>query len=211
MVRVCAYPGCFNQMKRWCLRRSRSVTFHKLPVQDPERLEALGKDIGTANVDSLRVCRRPALKTTAVPTVLQDVQAQMTEECLEEGLDVSMASIVPLQPKDTSFKMPRSTSTPASEEKEDVGTWDERKRLVNESKLFQLFKTGHQCGSEIDKTNVHKSGSQIRIFWECMNQHQGEWSSQIAVCVKRKGKPRPAALDRIHLQSFVVRLFDLWR
>uniref|UniRef100_A0A672H6Q9 THAP-type domain-containing protein n=1 Tax=Salarias fasciatus TaxID=181472 RepID=A0A672H6Q9_SALFA len=88
MVRVCAYPGCFNQMKRRCLGRSRLVTFHKLPVQDPERLKlwlvALGKDIGTTSVDSLRVCSehfskddfrmckgRPLLTTTAVPTVLQ--------------------------------------------------------------------------------------------------------------------------------------------
>ncbi|XP_038134470.1 peroxynitrite isomerase THAP4-like [Cyprinodon tularosa] len=230
MVRVCSYPGCFNQMKRQC-GITHSVTFHKLPLRDPERLNlwliALRKDLRTANVDSLRVCSehfsaddfrtckgRALLKSTAVPMVSQlrtegisqhpaaavtetanietsfddvphstpvkpkqpgdrpqhsharlqlvltspettkertcpstsgsyrafpptrlsqtDMQAQMAEERLEEGLDVSMTSIgVPLDPKDTSFALPSSTSTstPTSEETEDLRTWDERKWL----------------------------------------------------------------------------------
>ncbi|XP_038136104.1 THAP domain-containing protein 1 B-like isoform X1 [Cyprinodon tularosa] len=87
MVRVCSYPGCFNQMKRKC-GITHSVTFHKLPLRDPERLKlwliALRKDLRTANVDSLRVCSehfsaddfrtckgRALLKSTAVPMVSQ--------------------------------------------------------------------------------------------------------------------------------------------
>uniref|UniRef100_A0A672J113 THAP-type domain-containing protein n=1 Tax=Salarias fasciatus TaxID=181472 RepID=A0A672J113_SALFA len=89
MPRRCLIPSCFNIQSR---PRGTTVSFHRfpLPVQDPERLKlwlvALGKDIGTAaNVDSLRVCSehfskddfrmckgRPLLKTTAVPTVLQN-------------------------------------------------------------------------------------------------------------------------------------------
>ncbi|XP_038130549.1 uncharacterized protein LOC119776302 [Cyprinodon tularosa] len=286
MVRVCSYPGCFNQMKRKC-GITHSVTFHKLALRDPERLKlwliALRKDLRTANVDSLRVCSehfsaddfrtckgRALLKSTAVPMVSQlrtegisqhpaaavnetanietsfdgvphstpvkpkqpgdrpehsharlqlvltspettkertcpstsgsyhafpptwlsqtDMQAQMAEERLEEGLDVSMTSIVvPLYPKDTSFALPSSTSTstPTSEETEDLRTWDERKWLVDESKLFQLFKTCHQCGTEIIQKNVQISGSRIKRLWECLNQHSDEWSS----CPDVRGMP----------------------
>lgn len=95
-------------------------------------------------------------------------------------MDVSMASIVvPPDPKDTSFAIPSSTSTstPTSEENEDLVTWNEKKWLVNESKLLQLFRTCHQCGGGIKEIMISTCGSLIRISWDCLNGHSGQWSS----------------------------------
>ncbi len=44
MVRVCAYPGCFNQeksvrLRQWASVQEESLTFHTLPLHDPERLK----------------------------------------------------------------------------------------------------------------------------------------------------------------------------
>uniref|UniRef100_A0A671RK18 THAP-type domain-containing protein n=1 Tax=Sinocyclocheilus anshuiensis TaxID=1608454 RepID=A0A671RK18_9TELE len=44
MVRVCAFPGCFNREKAIRLRpvassQEESMTFHTLPLHDPERLK----------------------------------------------------------------------------------------------------------------------------------------------------------------------------
>ena len=99
MVRVCSFPGCFNREKRVrCRVRSSSqdvglpVTFHRLPLHDPERLWlwliALRLDLNPflKSLRAVRVCSehfspedyRPKmhgrktelllLKPTAVPT-----------------------------------------------------------------------------------------------------------------------------------------------
>ncbi|KAF4114399.1 hypothetical protein G5714_004622 [Onychostoma macrolepis] len=65
MVRLCQYPGCFNKAK--CLRLHAPVskeggplTFHKLPVNDPERLKlwllAIRWDVNTP-IEKLHGCR----------------------------------------------------------------------------------------------------------------------------------------------------------
>ncbi|XP_043073785.1 zinc finger MYM-type protein 4-like isoform X2 [Puntigrus tetrazona] len=67
MVRVCAFPGCFNREKAIRLRpaassQEESLTFHTLPLHDPERLKlwllALKRDINSPieNIRALRVC-----------------------------------------------------------------------------------------------------------------------------------------------------------
>lgn len=67
MVRVCAYPGCFNQekslrLRQWASVQEESLTFHTLPLHDPERLNlwlvALHRDTGSPiqSIRGLRVC-----------------------------------------------------------------------------------------------------------------------------------------------------------
>ncbi len=57
MIGVCAFPGCLNQEKRLS-----EVTFHRLPLNGPERLQlwllALHLDPNSSieSVHSLRVC-----------------------------------------------------------------------------------------------------------------------------------------------------------
>lgn len=67
MVRVCASPGCFNQeksvrLRQWASVQEESLTFHTLPLHDPERLKlwliALHRDTGSPvqSIRGLRVC-----------------------------------------------------------------------------------------------------------------------------------------------------------
>ncbi|KAK7147480.1 hypothetical protein R3I94_010110 [Phoxinus phoxinus] len=92
MVRVCAFPGCFNQekslrLRQWASMQEESLTFHTLPLNDEKRLNrwllALRRDSGSPiqAVRGLRVCSEHfspddfsvakgntrRLKSTAVP------------------------------------------------------------------------------------------------------------------------------------------------
>uniref|UniRef100_A0A671NV81 FAD synthase n=1 Tax=Sinocyclocheilus anshuiensis TaxID=1608454 RepID=A0A671NV81_9TELE len=104
MVRVCAYPGCFNQeksvrLRQWASMQEESLTFHTLPLHDPERLKpwliALHRDTGSPiqSIRGLRVCsqhfspsdfsvakgNKRRLNSTAVPKLFVK---QRTEQAL---------------------------------------------------------------------------------------------------------------------------------
>ncbi|XP_067304884.1 FAD synthase isoform X1 [Pseudorasbora parva] len=94
MVRVCAYPGCFNQekslrLRQWASMQEESLTFHTLPLHDVQRLNqwllALRRDRSPIqSIRGLRVCsehfspddfsvakgNKRRLKSTAVPKLL---------------------------------------------------------------------------------------------------------------------------------------------
>ncbi|KAM4627437.1 uncharacterized protein ACJ7VT_002385 [Polymixia lowei] len=113
-----------------------------------------------------------------------DIQAQTEQETLEQSSaqDTSTASVdVPPDPKDFSFVPQGSISTShpatATEEEKELGQLNERKWLVNESKLMELFKTCHQCGGGILEPRTDTVGSLIRVNWKCTNGHSGQWSS----------------------------------
>ncbi|KAL7400669.1 hypothetical protein ABVT39_015819 [Epinephelus coioides] len=118
-----------------------------------------------------------------------DLQAQTELDSMEHSFvhDVSM-SLIQSDAKDPSFVVPSSTSTstPTSEENEEIGTWQEKKWLVNQSRLMQLFETRHQCGGGIMEPSISSAGSLIRIKWDCQNGHSGLWSS----CCDVRGMPK---------------------
>ncbi|XP_056433018.1 uncharacterized protein LOC130371308 isoform X2 [Gadus chalcogrammus] len=99
----------------------------------------------------------------------------------------------PSHPVDRNFVPLFSTSSSSSSDIPDIlsaaGTknWSEKKRIVNESKLMQLFTTCHQCGVLIEEEDkkVTTSWTRIHIKWSCMKGHSGEWES----CSKRRGMP----------------------
>lgn len=57
------------------------------------------------------------------------------------------------------------------------GDWSERKWIVNESALMELFATCHTCGVSITDKKITGSGSKIKIEWTCLNHHTGVWQS----------------------------------
>uniref|UniRef100_A0A8K9X4U4 THAP domain-containing protein 1 n=1 Tax=Oncorhynchus mykiss TaxID=8022 RepID=A0A8K9X4U4_ONCMY len=58
------------------------------------------------------------------------------------------------------------------------GVWSERKWMVNESKLKELFQTCHQCGAALRNRTITALGySQIKVTWTCPDEHRGEWQS----------------------------------
>lgn len=101
------------------------------------------------------------------------------------ALDISMCS----EPAaDSSFAPFTSSSTSttgstSSSSKHPRG-WKERKWIVNESKLMELFKKCSTCGalmSEADQT-IKTIGSRITVSCKCNNGHTGHWESCPNTC-----------------------------
>lgn len=103
----------------------------------------------------------------------------------EDPLDMSMSSVEApsCHPVDSSFVPLSSTSTSSRGSSSDIPSadgaknWSERKWIVNESMLMQLFRTCHQCGVANEDKKVTTAGTRISIEWRCLNGHIGEWHS----------------------------------
>lgn len=107
------------------------------------------------------------------------------------AFDISMTSEPAADPADTSFvpySTPSSSTTGSSTSLSgQPGGWHERKWIVNESKLMELFQRCPSCGASMCDLNQTKKtiGSQLTIKWECNNGHTGEWQS----CPNTRGMP----------------------
>lgn len=109
MVRVCAYPRCFNQektlrLRHWASMQEENLTFHTLPLHDPERLNlwliALHRDTGSPiqSIRGLRVCskhfspsdfsvakgNKRRLSSTAVPKLFVQQRTEVSVEILDK-------------------------------------------------------------------------------------------------------------------------------
>uniref|UniRef100_A0A673J966 Zgc:158320 n=1 Tax=Sinocyclocheilus rhinocerous TaxID=307959 RepID=A0A673J966_9TELE len=208
MVLTCTYPDCSNRLKTKRLRslartHSGVVTFH--PARLKLWLIALWLDINTP-INSERVwdsahqhlqravrCYKHLLPHSTQDrrygsppeTSDSDFPAETQFEEDTDGsidLDVSMLSLdPPSEKKDVSFDPPTSTctsSTTTTDEEEEQLTWKERKWIVNESTLMNLFRRCQECGALITKKQQQvTSGSLISIYWECEQRHKGQWNS----------------------------------
>ncbi|XP_065096757.1 uncharacterized protein [Paramisgurnus dabryanus] len=98
-----------------------------------------------------------------------------------------MLSLDPTTEKDLSFVplSSTSTSTPTTEEEEANCRFRDKKWIVNESSLMELFTRCHHCGASVTETKKTTCGSLIRVAWECSNGHQGKWNS----CDEIRGMP----------------------
>lgn len=80
-------------------------------------------------------------------------------------------------PADESFKPLSRSSTSSSGSTSSLGTgsgWAERKWLVDETKLLELFKTCSQCGTAIDEKKTSSHGGKIKIRWTFLQGHTGQ-------------------------------------
>uniref|UniRef100_A0A8K9Y1W4 THAP domain-containing protein 1 n=1 Tax=Oncorhynchus mykiss TaxID=8022 RepID=A0A8K9Y1W4_ONCMY len=81
-------------------------------------------------------------------------------------------------PSTSSPSTSSSDSRVSSGEPDGGGVWSERKWMVNESKLKELFQTCHQCGAALRNRTITALGySQIKVTWTCPDEHRGEWQS----------------------------------
>ncbi|RXN22569.1 THAP domain-containing 2 [Labeo rohita] len=103
-----------------------------------------------------------------------------------ETLDTSLSSI---EAADDSTFLPLRGSTSSSSDMsvtaDQQGDWSERKWIVNESALMELFTTCHTCSVAIDEKTTVSNGSMIKVEWTCLNQHKGVWRS----CPEIRGMP----------------------
>lgn len=107
------------------------------------------------------------------------------------ALEISMCSEPAADPSDASFAPFTSPSTSStgstSSSSEHYRGWNERKWIVNESKLMELFQKCSTCGaliSQADQTIV-TIGCRINVSWKCNNGHTGHWDS----CPNTRGMP----------------------
>uniref|UniRef100_A0A8C6V7K3 THAP domain-containing protein 1 n=1 Tax=Neogobius melanostomus TaxID=47308 RepID=A0A8C6V7K3_9GOBI len=105
-----------------------------------------------------------------------------------------MTSEPALDPADTSFVPDSSTSTAGSSSSlsGQPRGFKERKWIVNESKLLELFLICPKCGSAMCDLNqtITQFGSRIYINWQCNNGHMGQWESCPNICLRRNKELR---------------------
>ncbi|KAK0132604.1 THAP domain-containing protein 4 [Merluccius polli] len=214
MVIHCAFKKCTNKSYKWALQSFHTFPLRD-PERTQLWLLASGLDINTPaeTLHKLRLCSdhfRPddfakrtlkgnkSLTTIAVPSIFPGAPTatyEQEEKTLAEDdnpLDQSMSSFEAssCHPVDRSFDPLSSTASSSSSDiPSAVGAknWSEKKWIVNESNLMQIFTTCHQCGVFIEEEDkkVTTSGTRIHIKWSCMNGHSGEWES----CPQLRGMP----------------------
>lgn len=87
-------------------------------------------------------------------------------------------------PNDASYKLPdTSPSSPSGSGSASTSShgsknaWSERKWIVDESCIMQMFQTCCQCGNPMEERKLTKHGSQLKIRWTCLQGHKGLWQS----------------------------------
>ncbi|XP_073727064.1 uncharacterized protein [Misgurnus anguillicaudatus] len=104
-------------------------------------------------------------------------------------MNISFSSIETLEATQTTYK-PDTDCTSSASSVTDVGTaqisWQEKKVVVSESKVLELFRFCQTCATIIEKREVSYLGSQMRVKWECAEGHSGTWTS----CPSERGMPQ---------------------
>uniref|UniRef100_A0A8C6WMC0 THAP domain-containing protein 1 n=1 Tax=Neogobius melanostomus TaxID=47308 RepID=A0A8C6WMC0_9GOBI len=162
---ICIVPGCDNKQKVYSV-----VMFHRFPTHPKRRkkwFDALKMD--PTNLEGLknwRVCSEHfteedytssglRLKNSATPTILRShpIGETAMDMSATSVFDVSMTSETALDPADISFVPDSSTSTSTTGSSSSLSGqprgFKERKWIVNESKLLELFLICPKCGSAI--------------------------------------------------------------
>ncbi|XP_031136838.2 uncharacterized protein LOC116037199 [Sander lucioperca] len=125
-------------------------------------------------------------------TASEDVSQGGTEHSDVLEMSTSLGEMAVQDPSDTSYAISSDTPPSSKESFSDSASasgngkgWSERKWLVNESKLLELFALCRTCGSAIEDKTIITQSSQIRVQWNCINEHSGTWSS----CPDIRGMP----------------------
>ncbi|XP_041730398.1 THAP domain-containing protein 3 [Coregonus clupeaformis] len=119
-----------------------------------------------------------AVKTTAV----KDCASMRSAEAAGDAAGPSVVTpFTSYSPSASSQGSSSDTSVPGEEDGGGGGGgggWSERKWIVNESKLKELFQTCHRCGAALRSRTITALGySQIKVTWSCPDKHRGEWQS----------------------------------
>ena len=93
---------------------------------------------------------------------------------IETPAEIDDSTFLPLSSEGTSTRSSSSDNVAGGERRSD---WSERKWIVNESCLMELFTTCHTCGVSISDKKITSRGSKIKIEWTCINHHTGVWQS----------------------------------
>ncbi|XP_031670836.1 uncharacterized serine-rich protein C215.13-like [Oncorhynchus kisutch] len=122
-----------------------------------------------------------SLSTSSLSTSSLSTSSLSTSSLSTSSLSTSSLSTSSLFTSSLSTSSPSTSSSDSrvsSGEPDGGGVWSERKWIVNESKLKELFQTCHQCGAALRNRTITALGySQIKVTWTCPDEHRGEWQS----------------------------------
>ncbi|XP_064818187.1 uncharacterized protein zgc:158320 [Oncorhynchus masou masou] len=126
-----------------------------------------------------------SMSSAAGSTPRPSASSLSTSSLSTSSLSASSPSTSSLSTSSLSSLSSLSTSSPSSSSSdsrvssgEPDGGRSERKWIVNESKLKELFQTCHQCGAALRNRTITALGySQIKVTWTCPGEHRGEWQS----------------------------------
>ncbi|XP_041943544.1 uncharacterized protein zgc:158320 isoform X2 [Alosa sapidissima] len=132
------------------------------------------------------------MPTTSTPQSVprsQRTTGPSRNPALTEDMDTSFSTIETLEATQTTYK-PDTDCTSSASSVTDEGTaqmcWQEKKVVVSESKVLELFRFCQTCATIIEKREVSYVGSQMRVKWECAEGHSGTWTS----CPSERGMPQ---------------------
>uniref|UniRef100_A0A8C5CLQ4 THAP domain-containing protein 1 n=1 Tax=Gadus morhua TaxID=8049 RepID=A0A8C5CLQ4_GADMO len=185
MVVQCAFRNCTNKPNRWSTQ-----SFHQFPTRDPERtklwLVAGGLDIKTPaeTARNWKIC-----SDHFRPDDFEKPSNLKSKASLKSNAVPSVFSDAPTATGEQVITFGRLLYAAS-----------EKKWIVNESKLMQLFTTCQQCGVLIEEEDkkVTTSGTRIHIKWSCMKGHSGEWESCSQL---RRNGCKPTLLHSRHCRT----------
>ncbi|XP_056446475.1 uncharacterized protein LOC130382640 isoform X1 [Gadus chalcogrammus] len=129
-------------------------------------------------VDISSVIKDESGSHLAFPVTRERLSLSQPDNCKTEKLQVDISSVIKDEPTDMNISInQQSSSTSSSSASEEQGELDDRKWIVNESSLMTLFRTCHTCAVPITDITLTTTGSQIKIEWTCLNNHNGRWAS----------------------------------
>ncbi|KAK0143836.1 Mannosyl-oligosaccharide 1,2-alpha-mannosidase IA [Merluccius polli] len=188
---MCVVNGCDSKSKVYF-----TIMFHRIPTKDNERknqwLAALNIDLRTPveSIKKWRVCSEhfapedylENMDRVTHTTDPHNIESAGMDISSTSAFDISMCSEPAAHPADTSFAPTSpSTSTTGSTSSSSgpLGGWKERKWMVNESKLMELFQKCSTCGTLMSEANqtIHTFCSRITVSFTCNNGHTGHWES----------------------------------
>ncbi|XP_070971730.1 THAP domain-containing protein 3 isoform X1 [Oncorhynchus clarkii lewisi] len=148
---------------------------------------SLSKDLPSTTTTG-DACRRKKTKTNVPVTRRKKgqmdaaVKTTSVKDCTSmssaAGSTSSPSTSSPSTSSHSSNSDSRVSSGEPNGEPDGGGVWSERKWIVNESKLKELFQTCHQCGAALRNRTITALGySQIKVTWTCPDEHRGEWQS----------------------------------
>ncbi|KAL1004823.1 hypothetical protein UPYG_G00051050 [Umbra pygmaea] len=122
----------------------------------------------------------------AAPVKIKKEEEEEEEDSLHEmsaSIGEGRLDNFKVDPKDEGYEPPCDTSpsspsgSTSTSSHGSMNGCSERKWIVDESSIMQMFQTCCRCGLPMEERNMTKNGSQLKIRWTCLQGHKGLWQS----------------------------------
>ncbi|XP_048106674.1 uncharacterized protein LOC125299443 [Alosa alosa] len=132
----------------------------------------LSEELGATSASCPPPHAAPVIFSQEEEDSLHEMSTSFGEWRLDDPKDDSYKPLSDTSPSNPSGSGSASTSSHGSK-----NGWSERKWIVDESSIMQMFQTCCHCGMAIEHRKLTKNGSQLKIRWTCLQGHNGFWQS----------------------------------